>query len=710
MDEALKKRPLCFFGAAYFLVSLAAVWLPAGAVLPLAALSTAALALFLLFGRRLPLRGGAFSARLLLAAAGAALWLCLLHHAVTVAPLQKLAGSTCRVTAQVLDTAPGPAEESMEVTLRVTRVEGEAGLRPFDVKIYGFGEWQIGDILQTELSFYALPARAAGGYYARGYYIGARAAGEVTLLGNHPDFWCLLRIWRQAAGNNILARLPVRLGGTAAAMVVGDTRYLSEQVKDLYRAAGLSHLLVVSGSHFSLLCGGVAALLHTAVGKRKAASVLCMAFAVAFALLFGLSPSVLRSGLACLLVFGGKLVNRKADIYTSLGFAALVLAVLNPYAAVDLGAWLSFAATLGVLLGSYVNKKYACPLPLARGPRLRKMRRWLWAAFCASLFASLCTLPVLALGGLGVSLLSVVLNIPALVLSVPILPLGLLLAALPPGLPFIEMLLRPIAFTEALLLRGMEWLAGAGGLPGSTLYVRDITALALLVAPLLVLLGLRLGKLRAFALSACAVFCVSLALQFAFCYNMVSITVAGRGLNTSLVVTQNGRAAVLYRSARSLDDIRETLRFAGADECVLLLDLRRSAQGTEAEAALQPAQSVAVQREVFYREAYTPFPGVTVYVLRQANGIFACVEAGGVRAGIYTGSVDLRGYPVVDMLVAGSGQAQGNFARIVITDTLPAWAAGAENIWYSTGRAAVWLRPNSQAKPRYKEMRYAPLD
>ncbi len=46
-------------------------------------------------------------------------------------------------------------------------------------------------------------------------------------------------------------------GGVLAAMTMGDRSGLSAQLRSAYRGAGLSHVLVVSGMHVSILCGDI---------------------------------------------------------------------------------------------------------------------------------------------------------------------------------------------------------------------------------------------------------------------------------------------------------------------------------------------------------------------------------------------------------------------------------------------------------------------
>ena len=64
-------------------------------------------------------------------------------------------------------------------------------------------------------------------------------------------------------------------GGVLAAMAAGDKSHLSSALRSAYRGAGLSHVLVVSGMHVSILCGDILsvllpkALTHTATAARR---------------------------------------------------------------------------------------------------------------------------------------------------------------------------------------------------------------------------------------------------------------------------------------------------------------------------------------------------------------------------------------------------------------------------------------------------------
>ena len=71
---------------------------------------------------------------------------------------------------------------------------------------------------------------------------------------------------------------------------------------------------------------------------------------VVYAAVTGFSPSVMRSGIMLIVLICGDYFRKSADSIKSLGFAALMLTLFNPYAVGDIGMLLSFSATLGIVL------------------------------------------------------------------------------------------------------------------------------------------------------------------------------------------------------------------------------------------------------------------------------------------------------------------------------------------------------------------------
>lgn len=134
-----------------------------------------------------------------------------------------------------------------------------------------------------------------------------------------------------------------------AALCLGEKAAVSDETNGAFRGSGLSHLLVVSGLHVTLLAVALRSILQRLwVGYRLSAAI-TLAVLPLFVLLVGATPSVLRATIMCGVWLCGLMLCRRADGLNSLGLAATVLLLINPYSLLSVSFQLSFAATAGVL-------------------------------------------------------------------------------------------------------------------------------------------------------------------------------------------------------------------------------------------------------------------------------------------------------------------------------------------------------------------------
>lgn len=169
--------------------------------------------------------------------------------------------------------------------------------------------------------------------------------------------------------------LPPTSAALLGGLLLGDRTALPRDLDDAFRRAGVYHVLAVSGFNVALVASTVFALLIVARAGRRTAAATAMVAVVAFALVVGPQPSVLRATLMGVLVLGAILLEREASVLNSLSLAALVVLALRPGDLLDPGFQLSFAATGGIVLA-----------PLPRGVLL--------GALGVSTAAQLAVLPV----------------------------------------------------------------------------------------------------------------------------------------------------------------------------------------------------------------------------------------------------------------------------------------------------------------------------
>lgn len=152
---------------------------------------------------------------------------------------------------------------------------------------------------------------------------------------------------RTALTSRVRVVLPTRESAILSAMCFGQREHLSPSDEAAFRGSGLSHLLVVSGLHLSMV-----ALAIRRFFRRSGMVACCLITFCAvwlFALLVGLTPSVIRAAVMISLWLAGCLLFCRSDGLNALGLAAMLLLVCHPYTLFDVGFQLSFAATAGVL-------------------------------------------------------------------------------------------------------------------------------------------------------------------------------------------------------------------------------------------------------------------------------------------------------------------------------------------------------------------------
>ena len=174
--------------------------------------------------------------------------------------------------------------------------------------------------------------------------------------------------------------------GLFQALFLGEKEGLSEEIKNLFRQAGCSHILALSGMHIGIIAGIILLLLRPLTGRktRLFISLVCISFYVWIA---GCKPSLLRAAVMIGLVSFGRLLDRRIDFFHVLLTAFLILILFVPESAEELSFQLSFFALGGILIfGSAAGKRLASFFP----PSIAYA---LGAAFGAQIGASLIIIP-----------------------------------------------------------------------------------------------------------------------------------------------------------------------------------------------------------------------------------------------------------------------------------------------------------------------------
>ncbi len=311
-----------------------------------------------------------------------------------VKPVQKeYSGKKAEITAVLLDE-PELYASRYFYTLKTKSIDGEQKSIKILLGVKSEFKCDVGDTLTftAELESSGYGRYAADKVYLRCF---TYEQVEVSESADKPFYYYIVKL-RQNVRSALYMELDADTADLASAVLLGDRRFSGEASESL-RRAGLTHIVVVSGLHLSI----ITLLYGKTFGRRiknKYINALCEFLLVLFFLfLTGFGKSSIRAAIMLVVLIVSKLFKREGDPLNSLGFAAILLCV-NPYIVGDLGVLLSFSATFGIVVFSkplyeFLTKRLE-PEYKSNHKRINKSIRKTAELFTTTLSAVLCTLPV----------------------------------------------------------------------------------------------------------------------------------------------------------------------------------------------------------------------------------------------------------------------------------------------------------------------------
>lgn len=442
--------------------------LPVGGLWPLGAALLMLGVVFLVFLRKKELRLG-----LCMVAAGAGLIWGMAYREGKVLPVRYYAGTTMELSAQAISYSQ-PTQYGLRVeaklflpdrTARATLwLPTEESLQPGDrVKC----TLRLKDRSQSD-QYYS---------YSEGSFILGYGSGEV--LVEHAD-----RIPVQYYPQVIAHRLEEALArafdgdvlGYAMALTTGNRSELSEVAKANLKLSGIYHGLALSGMHMAVLVSTINLLV---LKRKRLRALVGIPVCIAFTLITGCSPSVVRACVMQCLCLSAYLFRREKDTPTALSLALGLMMLENPWCIVNWGLQLSFLSVVGIELFGQRFQRAILGKGKGRFKLVKKLRAFVAASLGTTAGAMLMTMPLMAAYFGFISLISPITNIlTATVISVSFG--GSLLTGLV-GL-LCPALGRGMGWCLGWGFRYIDWVAGGlAGVPFGQVYTDGLYGLVLLV-------------------------------------------------------------------------------------------------------------------------------------------------------------------------------------------------------------------------------------
>lgn len=369
------------------------------------------------------------------------------------------------------------AGERWQLTVRLKRPHGNMNPHGFDYEAWLFER----------------------GIRATGYVRKSDGNRRLEALVAEPGY--LVERWRQTRRGHFQRALgEAPYAGVLVALAIGDQRAIEPALWQVFARTGVTHLLSVSGLHVTMIAGLAAWLagwgwrrsswLMLRLPAQKAAAAIGFLAALGYCLLSGFAVPAQRTLYMLAVVALALWTGRTTAVGRVLALALLLVLLLDPWAVLAAGFWLSFGA-VGLLF-------YVGAGRLGDGHWLRTWGGAQWAVTLGMVPALLALFQQFSL----VSPLANAIAIP--VVSLLVTPLALL-GALPFGEPLLwlahwltEWLMRllhwlsasdwavwqqqaPPAWTVALGIAGVAWLLLPRGFPAR--WVGAVCLLPLVAMP-----------------------------------------------------------------------------------------------------------------------------------------------------------------------------------------------------------------------------------
>ncbi len=290
------------------------------------------------------------------------------------------------VTGSVLDVRKS-ANDNNYIIIENVKINGEKS--KYNIVVYYENEIEVQEgykiYLEANLVKFKLITLNGLNTFASQNNVGYSAFAEtIEIKSTQVNF---LQKFKIKVWQNLHAFMDNDSAGLSFAVLFGDRQYLDHDIKGVFTASGVAHLLAISGLHVGIFVAVLYFVLNKLKVKKYINFIVTAIVLLIFNTLCGFSESVLRASIMSLCLLLSTCFGKRRDSINNLSLAGIILLLVNPLNLYEIGFQLSFLAVFGILLlNRPINSlllKIKCPNKLA-------------GYISTTLSASILTLPIIA--------------------------------------------------------------------------------------------------------------------------------------------------------------------------------------------------------------------------------------------------------------------------------------------------------------------------
>lgn len=252
-------------------------------------------------------------------------------------------------------------------------------------------KFKMGDIVSADIKITAINDYDEYRLYDYGNGVYATAsAKKITKLKEKNLFYKTAGEIRSYVKNAISTRFDKNTAGLILALTTGDKSIISDSFTSNIKTTGISHVIVVSGMHLSIIMSAVFWILDRLFYNKYVRSFLSIAFVIAVLAICGFTMSITRAASMFIIAGLSSVFSRDNDSLSSLFTAITAVLIFAPFSIVNISFLLSVLSTLAIIWAvPFYNR-----LIVERFKIASKILKTTIIVFLCSIFAIVFTLPV----------------------------------------------------------------------------------------------------------------------------------------------------------------------------------------------------------------------------------------------------------------------------------------------------------------------------
>ena len=232
--------------------------------------------------------------------------------------------------------------------------EKDCDFIPDGTKVFMFDykktKLKIGDILNVSLTLNSIPENNEYrlSNYSEGIYATANAK-EIKKLEKNDWFYKSLGSIRRYVSETVFSNFDGDAAGLLVAVTTGDKRLLTDKFLSNVKTTGISHVIVVSGMHLSIVMAAIYFCIDKIFYNKYIRCVMSVVMILIIYYICGFTTSITRAGAMFIVASFAPIFSRDNDSLSSLLTAITAVLIAMPFTIFNISFLLSVLSTLAII-------------------------------------------------------------------------------------------------------------------------------------------------------------------------------------------------------------------------------------------------------------------------------------------------------------------------------------------------------------------------